>query len=282
MDAAHLPPQGVSEQTATEKSGSSHLLLVRPDRGGQDSRAGIGSVSADLRPSVRAVWLARVHLLSRVGLSAFVVAVLVLHGVRADLNPAEHTISEYSLGSYGWVMRLAFLTLAVAALAAAASFLLRRGPHGRWRLVGPLLLVGTAVGSILDAAFNTDHLAVPETVDGTVHSVGTAVLVLALPGAAFVLGSDFVRNSTSTLTARLVLVVAAAELGAIVLFEMSPTTTRGWAERLVTVFAVVTLGLLQVLSRTGGRAVERGRPLQHSSAGPVSSVFRRPRRLTPP
>jgi hypothetical protein len=188
------------------------------------------------------------------------------------LNPAEHTISEYSLGSYGWLMRAAFSALAVGALATAASFLLSRGPSGKWQLVGPFLLAGAAVGSLLDAAFNTDLLGVPETLHGTVHGVGTAVLVFALPGAAFVFGSGFVRNSTSTPTARLILVVAAAQLGAIVLFEMSPMTTRGWAERLGTVLAVVSLGLLQVLSRTNGRAGRTWTAAQHSSADPASSL----------
>jgi hypothetical protein len=273
MDAAHLPPQGLTEQTAPGQSPPPNLLLVRPDRGVLGSLAGIGPEPADLSPPVRAVWLGRVHLLSVVGLSAYVVAILVLHGVRADLNPAEHTISEYSLGSYGWLMRTAFLALAVAALATAASLLLSRGPSGKWRLVGPLLLAGAAVGSLLDAAFNTDHLGVPETVHGTVHGVGTAVLVFALPAAALVFGSDFVRNSTSTVTTRLVLVVAAAQLGAIVLFEMSPMTTRGWAERLGAVLAVVSLGLLQVLSRTNGRAGRTWTAAQHSSAGPCLQSF---------
>ena len=273
MDAAHLPPQGLTEQTAPGKSSPPCLLLVRPDRGVRGSLAGIEPEPADPLPPVRAVWLGRVHLLSVVGLSAFVVAILVLHGVRADLNPAEHTISEYSLGSYGWLMRAAFSALAVGALATAASFFLSRGPSGKWQLVGPLLLVGTAVGSFLDAAFNTDQLGVAETVHGTVHGVGTAVFVFALPAAAFVFGSDFVRNSTSTLTARLVLVVAAAQLGAIFLFEMSPMTTRGWAERLGTVLAVVSLGLLQVLSRTNERAARTWTAAQHSSAGSCLQSF---------
>jgi hypothetical protein len=197
------------------------------------------------------------------------------------LNPAEHTISEYSLGSYGWLMRAAFLALGVGALATAASFRISGAASG-WRHVGPLLLVGTAAGSFLDTGFNTDHLRVPETVDGTVHSVGTAILVLALPGAAFVFGSDFVRKSGSTLKARLLLILAAFQLGAIVLFEMSPVTMRGWAERLVTVLAVATLGLLQVLSRTNERVGRPRTAAPQSPTGALSSVFRRPRQTTLP
>jgi hypothetical protein len=272
MDAAHLPSQGLPAQTAPGKSPPPNLSVVRPDRVGLGARAGVASERADLSPPGRAVWLGRVHLLSVAGLSAFVVAIVALHGLRADLDPAEHTISEYSLGSYGWLMRAAFSALGVGALATGASFCLGDGPSGRWRHVGPLLLAGTAVGSFLDAGFNTDHLGVPETVDGSVHSVGTAMLVLALPVAAFVFGSHFIRNSTSTLKARLLPILAAAQLGAIVLFEMSPLTLRGWAERLVTVLVVATLGLLQVLSRTGELAGPPREAAQRSSTGTLSSV----------
>ena len=128
------------------------------------------------------------------------------------------------------------------------------------------MLAGTAVGLFLDAGFNTDHLRVPETVDGAIHSVGTWILGLALPGAAFVFGSDFVRNSIWTPRARLLLFLGAAQLGTIVLFEMSPTTLRGWAERLVTVLVVATLGLLQVLSRTNAQT-GRQRRVAHESCG---------------
>lgn len=127
-------------------------------------------------------------------------------------------------------------------------------------------LAGTAIGLILDAGFNTDRIRVPETFDGTIHSVGTWILALGLPVAAFFFGFDFVRNSTSTLSERLVLIVGGVQLGAIVLFEMSPATLRGWAERLVAVLAVATLGLLQDLSRANAKA---GQSHAVADRGPV-------------
>ncbi len=280
MDAVHLPTQGLPEQTVQGKPPRPHLLIVRPHRVRGGGSAGVTAEHTDLFRLVRAVWLGRLRLVSVAGLSAFAVAVLALHGIRANLNPAEHTISEYSLGSYGWLMRAAFLALGIGTLATAASLCLSCGPFGAWRQVGLLMLVGAAIGAFLDAGFNIDHLRVPETADGMVHSVGTAILVLALAGAAFVFGSDFVRNSTTTQNARLLLILGAPQLGAIVLFEMSPVTLRGWTERLVAVLAVATLGLLQVLSRTNERA---GPPLTVAQQLPGvdrSSVFRRSREVT--
>jgi hypothetical protein len=202
----------------------------------------------------RAVWPGRLQLVSVAGLSAFVVAVLALHGIQANLNPAEHTISEYSLGSYGWLMRAAFVAVGVGTLATALMLHLRCGATGVWRHVAPLMLAGAAIGAFLVAGFNTDYLRVPETVHGTVHGVGTAIFVLALPGAAFVIGSDFFRNPSLGPRAIVLLMLGVAQLGAIVLFEHSPTSERGWSERLVSVLAIATLGLMQVLLRTNERA----------------------------
>jgi Protein of unknown function (DUF998) len=267
MDAVHLQSQGLS-QTDSGKTRLPDLLVVRPDRDAEGSSIGVRRVRIDPSPVAREWWLALCQLVSFAGLSVFVLAVLALHGVRANLDPAERTISEYSLGSYGWLMRAAFLALGVGTLTTAASLRLGCGPSRR-RRIGLLMLAGVAIGSFLDAGFNTDRLRVPETFDGTIHSVGTSVLALALPGAAFVFGFDFVRNSLSTPKAKGLLILGAAQLGAIVLFEMSPTTLRGWSERLVTVIAVATLGLLQNLSRTCAPS-SRPRTTPYSSRrGPV-------------
>ena len=269
MDAAHLlQSQGLQEQTASTRPGLPRLLVVPPHRVERDGSAGVAPEHVELSPPVRAFWLGWLDLVSFAGLSVFVMAILALHGLRANLNPAEHTISEYSLGSYGWLMRTAFLALGVGTLTTAASLRLSCRPSGSRRM-GVLLLAGTGFGLFLDAGFNTDHLRVPETVDGTIHSVGTWILALSLPGAAFVFGSDFLRNPISMRKGRLLLVLGAAQLAAIVLFEQSPTSSRGWAERLVTVLAVVTLGLLQTLSRKNAQA-GRPRTVAHNyRSGPV-------------
>ena len=270
MDAVHLQSQALPEQTASWKPHLPHLRVVRPERVEESSSVTGGAAEvAGLTSPARIFSLGWLHLVSFAGLSVFVLAILALHGLQANLDPAEHTISEYSLGSYGWLMRAAFLALGVGTLATAASLRLGCEPS-RWRRVGLLLLVVMAIGLFLDAGFNTDQFRVPETFDGTIHGVGTWMQALALPVAAFVFGSDFVRHSISTPKAKLLVILVAAQLASILLFEMSPAATRGWAERLVTVLAVATLGLLQVLSRANAPAGEP-RAAAHSSSG--SPVF---------
>jgi hypothetical protein len=249
MDTVHLQCQGRSEQTHTATTRLRHPLVVRTGAAG-----GVSSLAGRADRSLVATnpWLAICQLVSFAGLAAFVLAVFALHGIQASLDPADHTISDYSLGNYGWLMRAAFVALGVSTVTTAASLRLSGGPSRR-RLVGLLMLAGVAIGLVLDAGFNTDRLGVPETFDGAIHGVGTLVLALALPGAAFVLGSDFVRNSNSIPKGTWLFILGTAQLSAVVLFEISPTTVRGWTERLVAVCAVLTLGLLQHLSRAGPR-----------------------------
>jgi hypothetical protein len=198
-------------------------------------------------PPTRCRLLRLLDAVSLAGLTTFVTAILALHGLRPDFNPAEHTISEYSLGSYGWLMRAAFCALGFAALATAVRLRLRFEPKG-WPRAGRFLLGGMAVGLFLDAAFNTDRLHVPETVNGAVHSVGTWTLALTLPAAAFILGSHYRRMEHWISTARWLQLLSGAQIVAIVAFEISPNVYRGLAERMVTLLAVATMAVLHHLA----------------------------------
>lgn len=125
-----------------------------------------------------------------VGVACFVLAVVALHLLRGDLNPIQHTISEYSLGKFGWLMRTAFACLGIGTVATAAS-LRDRLRSTFWRNVGLLLLTGTAIGLIIDAGYNTDHLRVAETLDGAIHGDGMFIVCLTMPTAALILGTEF-------------------------------------------------------------------------------------------
>lgn len=185
-------------------------------------------------------WIRRVHRLSAAGLALFVAVVLALHGLRGNLNPAEHTISEYSLGKDGWLMRAAFAALGIAVLSTATSLFLRFRISGLWR--SPLLLLScTAVGLFLDAGYNTDHPHVLETSDGRVHGIGMLIVCLTLPAASFLLGRALGQRTRTMAQARRVQVLAAAQILAIVGFEMSPTAVRGLTERIAITMAVATL-----------------------------------------
>lgn len=211
-------------------------------------RSGMAGRATRLARSVVPGAVRTLRTVSLVGTVAFVLAVVALHGFRGDLSPAQHTISEYSLGKYGWLMRAAFASLGISAMATAAILHNRFDPTPR-RNVGLLLLVGTAVGMILDALYNTDPPRVVETLDGAVHGDGIFIVCLTLPAAALILGTDFARSTLRLSLARSLQALAFAQAIAIIAFVKSPIAYRGLAERAAVTLGVATLAVLQACAR---------------------------------
>ena len=126
--------------------------------------------------------------------AAFVVLLAALHFIKSGLDPSWHFISEYAIGDYGWIMVLAFLSLAlgyVTLFVAIRSQL--RTVVGR---VGLALLLVSALGLTIAAVFTTDPITVSRdaaTTEGTLHNLG-GTLGLAMPFAAALVGWKLARN----------------------------------------------------------------------------------------
>ena len=58
--------------------------------------------------SLTAAWL------SIAAVITYQVTLIALIFIRPDLDPSWHTISEWAIGRYGWIMSLAFLVSAVS------------------------------------------------------------------------------------------------------------------------------------------------------------------------
>src|SRR5579862_7683602 len=141
-------------------------------------------------------------------------------------------------------MRAAFAALGVGVLTTAASLFLRFGLSRFWG-PGLLFLIGTAVGLFLDAGYNTDHPHVLETADGKVHGIGMLIVCLTLPTASLLLGCAFAQRARTAPRGRQVQILGAAQIVAVVGFEMSPLAVRGLLERVAITMAVVTLVALR-------------------------------------
>lgn len=113
----------------------------------------------------------------------FVGLLLALHVLKSDLDPSWHFISEYSIGSFGWVMQLAFLALAVTNV---ATFLAIRDclRNVSGIVASGLFLIGTA-GLVLGGIFVTDPINTPpeaRTMSGNLHNLGGALGLLGFLG----------------------------------------------------------------------------------------------------
>src|SRR5918993_3321629 len=98
--------------------------------------------------------------LSLAGAAMFVVLLAALHLIKPELAPSWHFISEYAIGRHGWIMVLAFLSLALGyvGLFVAIRSQLRT-------IVGKserVLLLVSALGLVIAAVFTTDPISVSE------------------------------------------------------------------------------------------------------------------------
>jgi len=126
------------------------------------------------RPVTPAVAAAAV--LTLVSGAILVILLSALHFLKPDLDPSWQMISEYALGSYGWVMTVCFLAWGLAAASLFAALLSQaRTIAGRIGL--GFLLLG-ATGPILSGIFPMDPLATPAgsvTASGSLHSLGASL-----------------------------------------------------------------------------------------------------------
>jgi Protein of unknown function (DUF998) len=132
---------------------------------------------------------ARAATLALLGAALFIGLVLVLHVVRADLEPGWHMVSEYSVGPGGWLMRLAFFALASSFL----SLMLALEVHtpGALGITGRVFLGIAGVGAAFGGLFNTDP---PGTAPELISTTGK------LHGFAFMLGVPGVLVAVTLLT----------------------------------------------------------------------------------
>ncbi len=54
-----------------------------------------------------------------VGVLYFITAIVILHALRPDLNPATHAVSNYAVGPFAFLMTFAFFLLALSEVALA-------------------------------------------------------------------------------------------------------------------------------------------------------------------
>jgi hypothetical membrane protein len=129
----------------------------------------------------------------------------VLIFLRPDLAPSWHTISEWAIGSYGWIMSGAFLISAVSY--AALLVMLKSQLHGISGRVGLGILLICVIGATGVGIFTTDPMPLhpPLSTKGTLHVIfGTSQLAL-LPFAALLINLSLARKNEAWKPARRVL-----------------------------------------------------------------------------
>jgi Protein of unknown function (DUF998) len=212
--------------------------------------------------------------LSFAGAATFAVLLAALHFIKPELDPSWHFISEYAIGRYGWIMVLAFLSLALGY--ASLFFALRSQLRTIAGRIGLTLLLVSALGLTIAAIFTTDPITVSEnavTTEGTLHNFG-GTLGIAMPFAAALIGWKLARNPAWSLAKRPLLWATGLALVAFVVSfvsvavmvsrskgEFGPDVLVGWPNRIEIVAYSVWLMVVArqaILVRTQRRFTEEG------------------------
>jgi len=143
--------------------------------------------------------------LAVVAIVSYQILLIALIFLRPDLAPSWHTISEWAIGPYGWIMSGGFL---ISALSYAALFVMLKSQlYGGLGHVGLGILLICVIGATGVGIFTTDPMPLhfPLSTRGTLHVIfGTSQLVL-LPFAALLINLSLARNNEAWGSARRVL-----------------------------------------------------------------------------
>ncbi|OOC61796.1 DUF998 domain-containing protein [Paenibacillus ihbetae] len=149
----------------------------------------------------------------------FVLILASLHVLEPEFDPTWRFVSEYALGSVGWLMQVAFALLAAAQIGVAiAVFPQIRSITG---YIGLAILGISAAGVLIAAIFVTDPISVsPEnaTFSGKLHSIGATLDYT--PVAALLLSLALTRSEAWRPVRRRLLISAGIALAAMVAFVL--------------------------------------------------------------
>jgi hypothetical protein len=134
----------------------------------------------------------------------FLILLVLLHFLKPEFDPSWRMISEYEIGRFGWMMRVAFFcwgtSVLVLTLFVWPALGTGGGTIGRWWfLLITLALVGAGIFKTNPI---TDRTSNPVN---TLHTLCGAIVILTFPIAATLVGNCLLHNG-SWITARVPLI----------------------------------------------------------------------------
>jgi hypothetical protein len=171
----------------------------------------------------------------------FIDLLVALHFLKPELDPSWHFISEYQIGKFGWMMSLAFLSLAASCLALCIALWSQLKIVGR---IGLLLLIISGAGMIIAAIFISDPLdAKSESEHGKLHQLGA--MLDSIPFASILITTGLIRNNKWKSTKKILIWSVIMVWAGLIVFIVSmvllfpadgkfgPEVLMGWPNRLM-------------------------------------------------
>jgi alpha-beta hydrolase superfamily lysophospholipase len=129
-------------------------------------------------------------LISLWGHSLFIVLVMLLHFIRADISPQTHFVSEYAVGDYAWIQTTAFFVLGIAGLCLMAGLF----AHIKASILSFITFLFWCIGVFLIAIFPTDLSEAIPTKVGDIHVFAAQFAFINLGATMILLGFNFKQN----------------------------------------------------------------------------------------
>jgi hypothetical protein len=195
--------------------------------------------------------------LGRIGVVATVAcgaAIVLMHVVQPDMDPADVAVSYYMNGRLGWVLGLGLVVLGIGSLALAAGIRALLG-DARPR-AGLWLFALWAIGAIIGGIFPPDPYGQwdrPPSVPGMIHGVAGIVAFLAFSPGAWLLSKAVSTWTANGAPARMLAPLAGLSLLVLLLlfvcmapvFADRPPFALGLVER---VLLALNLGWIGIAS----------------------------------
>jgi len=170
----------------------------------------------------------------------FLVLLAALHFIKPEFDPSWRVISEYEIGDHGWMMRLAFFSLAVSCITLVLA--IQSQVAGFWGKFGLGLLLLSAAGMVIAGIFTSDSMTGSRTPTGQIHEL--AAMLDSIPFAALLINLTLLRkNPTWSPARRALLWTAFLPLSGLVVFigsvsvmfpsdgKFGPDVLIGWPNR---------------------------------------------------
>ncbi len=123
----------------------------------------------------------------------FLIILLLLHFLKPEFDPSWRMISEYEIGSFGWMMRLAFFSWGASILALLItiwpSLTSTGGIISRWWMI---LIVAALFGA---GIFKTDPITeITASLVNRLHALCGAIVILTFPIAGTLAAHSLLKN----------------------------------------------------------------------------------------
>ncbi len=124
----------------------------------------------------------------------FLAILLVLHFLKPELDPSWRMISEYEIGRFGWLMRMAFFCWGASVLSLLITIWPAMNTTGG--VISRLWLVLIFIALIGAGIFKTNPITdTTKNLENTIHTICGAIVILTFPIAATLAVSSLLNNA---------------------------------------------------------------------------------------